>query len=261
MPQMMGGADAQAGRIKATDPRVKRVTDRIGRGYRPNRDVQAEQAARGGLSAADEAAAQDDFARRLSGGADAQAGKVRPTPAAVRGRGQVQLAWDDEPGKYGWHYSPAENATGIREGGLDPSHAGRHGPAARGVHFSDSPDTYRPIGDQDYNVYRVPREHIPDPAHVSTDDFYTTQKIAPEHVQVYEGPGKFGTLAGHVGTAATVGGLVNMLSSFLGGPYIQGPSDMVLNDLIRQAYAPGGGMDPYRDYQGPRDPKTGDILA
>lgn len=247
-------------RIKGTDPRVRAVTDRIGRGTRPMPEgrerMTADMAAEAAGRRPSDADINDDFARRLMGGADAQAGKVRATPAAVRGRGQVSLAWDDDPKAYGWHYSPAESHEGIRRGGLDPQFKGRHGPMAEGVHFAPDPETYRPVGDQDWNVYRVRRENIPDPVTRSTDDFFTRSRIAPEHIEVYEGPGRFGRLNGVTGLL----GLANNVSSWLGGPYIQTPADWVLNDVIAQNYS-GGIMDPYRDYEGPRDPQTGAILA
>lgn len=75
------------------------------------------------------------------------------------------------------------------------------------------------------------------------------------------------TTAGRVFDAGSkitgIGGLINMLSGFLGGPSIMGPSDMVLNDLIAQNYGPGGIMDPYRDMRDMPgfNPQTGTVPA
>lgn len=296
----MRAAEARAGRtrprIRGTDPRLSPLVEQIGRGYRPNNepdyggvrrqfeefrnrgytaqgeevhnrpfgeargrdrmvaDMQAEAAGR----RPSDAAINDDFARRLG-----EAGKTRPraNPAEIRGRGQVSLAWDDDPKAYGWHYSPAENAEGIRTGGLDPQFKGRHGPMAEGVHFSNSPETYQPVGDRAWNVYRVRNENIPDPVQRSTDDFFTRSRIDPRNIEVYEGPGRFGRLGAHMSGANPYIGLYQSIAPLLGLPYLQTPADWVLNDVMAQNYGPGGAMDPYRDYEGPRDPQTGAILA
>lgn len=275
----MRAAEARAGRVRPAringmDPRVREVTERIGHGYQPNppsgrermtADMQAELAGR----RPSDADINDDFARRLG-----SAGKTRPArPAAVRGRGQVSLAWDDDPKAYGWHYSPAENAEGIRSRGFDPELAGRHGPNAKGVHFATSPETYQPIGDQDWNVYRVRRENIPDPSHVSTDDFFTRSPIDPRNIEVYEGPGKFGKLADAGSTTLGIMALLGQAAQFVPGfsdrmPRTTwlangGPLGDVLNEVMAANYAPGGVMDPYRDM---RDlpgfnPATGTVPA
>lgn len=224
------------GRIKGTDPRVRAVTDRIGRGYRPRNPElydKAQASLREGTSIQDALDALD-AERPGRSPRESVAGGGKMKPAAVRGSGQVSLAWDDDPKAYGWHYSPAENAEGIRRGGLDPQFRGRHGDASQGIHFSDSPDTYRPIGDKDWNVYRVRREHIPDPVARSTDDFFTRSRIEPKHIEAYEGPGRFGRVGSRVTGAA---GLYNMLAPFLGLPYMQTPSDWIINNNLMESDA------------------------
>jgi hypothetical protein len=250
-------------RIKGTDPRVRQVTDRIGRGYLPNEssgrermvaDMQAEAAGR----RPSDADVNDDFARRLMGGADAQAGKVQRT--RITGRGQVPRGWDEEG--YRYHYSPEENFEGIRERGFDPSLKKGY---SKGTHFMPGPD-YPALEDNPGNYYRV-REDVAPFKNVSTDDFYTEQRIHPRDVEVYTGtpemPTRWSPVSNAYSKGATGLGLYGLLSSFFPNslPQIYGPTDWVLQDVMRQNYGPGGVMDPYRDYEGPRDPETGAILA
>ena len=80
----------------------------------------------------------------------------------------------------------------------------------------------------------------------------------------YEPGSMLGKVGGTLNVAGAGLGLYNMLAQFaprLGLPIVQTPVDWVLNDVMSQNYASGGAMDPYRDYQGPRDPNTGAILA
>lgn len=237
MPLDTGGGFG--GRIKGTDPRVRAVADRIGRGT------------------------MDSPRESVAGG-----GKVKP--AAVRGRGQVGLAYDDDPKAYGWHYSPAENAEGIRQHGLDPRQAGRHGDFSRGVHFSDSPHTYEPLGDRDFNVYRVRKDAIENPVHRSEGDFYTEHRIPPEMIEAYEGPGRFGKLADAGSTAVGLMGLLGTAATFIPGfsermPRTTwlangGPMGDLLQEVIAGNYRPGGAMDPYKNWA-PDNQQGGTVLA
>jgi hypothetical protein len=231
------------GRIKGVGPRTSPLIDQIGRGYRPNepsgrermvQDMQAEAAGRRPT----DADVNDDFARRLQKDSP-PAGKVKRTQ--IRGRGQVKMAWDDRPGQYRYHYSPEENFKGIQsENALDPRFKGRHGPGAKGVHFMDDPNTYRPIGDRPMNVYRTPVEGK-DWQNVSTDDFYTTRRVeAPEvYAETPEGMPRWSGVSNAYSKGATGLGLYNMLAAFMPGvlPSIQGPQDWVLGDVLQNGDA------------------------
>jgi hypothetical protein len=216
-------------------------------------DMRAE--ARGGRPS--DADINDDFARRLLGGADAQAGKVKR--ARITGRGQVPRAWDEEG--YRYHYSPEENFEGIRERGFDPSLKKGH---SKGTHFMPGAD-YPALEDNPGNYYRV-RQDVAPFKNVSTDDFYTEQRIPPRDVEVYTGtpdmPTRWSPVSKAYGVGTGITGLYSMLSSLLPEnlPQFLGPQDWIIQDLMRQAYN-GGVMDPYKGWAGDQPVNNGTVMA
>lgn len=183
----------------------------------------------------------------------------RVTPAELRGRGQVRLAYDDPVQDYYYHYSPTRNAPGIQESGLDPRLM--KGESA-GVHFLPDPNAYPAIGDEPMNVYRVRRdaaEFVPR----GEGDVYATRRFLPSEVEAYESPME-GSLAGRWsrlgGLAGGARGLYDVLSAFTGGrlPMIQTPGDWILNDVLMNF--------PNSPYNRPRNPSlsytpSGGVIA
>jgi hypothetical protein len=219
-------------RIKGTDPRVKSVTDRIGRGR-----MAADNAAEAVGRRPSDADINDDFAKRLMVAQQAEtprAGKVKRT--SIRGRGQVASRWDDDPNQYRYHYSPEENFEGIRREGFRPDLKKGF---SQGTHFMDDPNAYPAIGDDPMNVYRVRRDAVPDWQNVSSDDYYTRRPIAANDVDVYTGtpemPGTWGRVNNAYGVGGGVKGLYDIVSSFMPGtlPQIQTPADWVIQDVLR----------------------------
>lgn len=263
----------EGGRIRGTNT-GNPLIDQIGRGYRPNepsgrermvRDMQVE--ARGGRPT--DADVNEDFARRLlEGGADAQAGKVRAIRA--QGRGGMRVPYGANDDDFMYHRTNERNLRGFQEQGNDPGLKRR---GSFGTHFAPSSEGTWGYADQanaeggDSIMLRTRRS--PEMTMHDPQDYSTQRRIAPADWEVLgegatpEMPGRWTGLGNAYSKGATGLGLYNMLAAFLPGklPSFQGPTDMVLADLMRQAYGPGGAMDPYRDYQGPRDPQTGDILA
>lgn len=231
-----------AGRIRGTDPRVREVTDRIGRGYRPTgrRRMTADHAAEAAGRTPSDQAVNDDFARRLSEMADDKAqqsgGRRRyfHETDEANARSILTRGIQERPDK-----ADPEGRKGVF------AHTEAHDPPEGRVRFEFEapPDEVRGHGTGG-NTSAVFRRSIP------VEDIKGIRRSRPSlHI-----PGGTGTVSGIVG-------LYSMLAPMLGLPYIQTPADWVLNDVMRQNYSPGGAMDPYRDYTGPRDPQTGDILA
>jgi hypothetical protein len=207
-------------------PKMRALTDHIGRGTRPNVDV--EPARRLFMERRD-VDFNDNLLDLLP-----KTGKVKRTP--VRGRGQVPQAWDEEG--YRYHFSPEENFEGIRGRGFDPDLKKGF---SKGTHFLPTPD-YPAIEDRPGNYYRV-RQDVAPFKNVATDDFYTEQRIAPRDIEVYTGTPAMPTRWTPVSNAYSFGsgakGLYDLLSSFMPGvlPQIQTPADWIIQDLMRNSNA------------------------
>lgn len=285
-------------RIKGTDPRVRAVTDKIGRGTRPNQfagygdeelrrvladaerapieggrgmpgRIKRELAGRDRMTAdmAAEAAGRrpsdadinDDFARRLMGAQEpdyVQNPPARDDAAYRRAMANRPTPSDGSTRRY-VHETDIGNVESIRREGIRPGN--RFGHDAVWANEGTAAGRTVPKG-------RALIEFEADPARIKLRGTTPGSKAAGfqggpiEPSAITGGYGPSGRIFDAGSRALGIGGLINMLSSFVGGPYIQTPSDWVLNDVIAQNYN-GGIMDPYRDYEGPRDPQTGAILA
>jgi hypothetical protein len=221
MPQ-----DFEAGRtrIKGTDPRVRAVTERIGRGSLP-------------MTA-------DSIARQAQFPDDTQA---RPGHSIYT------------------HEADASNLESIR-------------PSKGGSNFGDPrPQVY---GNRANSVDNIPegrvriRYQAPDSDIIGrgtgTSTAVSTRGAVPPG-NVLSGYSKAGRVFDAGSTTLGLLGLLGTAANFIPGfsermPRTSwlangGPIGDVLNEVIANNYGQGGVMDPYRDYQGPRDPTTGAILA
>ncbi len=248
-------------RIKGTDPRVRAVTERIGRGTRPNRDVQAQQAARGGLSVADEAAAQDDFARRLQMTAD-HAAQQFPDDTRARPGNRIFT-----------HETDAKNLESIRREGILPSTGGSNFDDPRPQVYGSRANSVSDIPEGRVRVrYQVPEDSIIGRGTSGSNAVSTRGAVPPENIM--SGYSKAGRVFDAGSTTLGLMSLLGTAASFIPGfsermPRTAwlangGPIGDVLNGLIADQYAPGGALSPYskeeyaRALQNPAfNPQTG----
>jgi len=260
------------GRIKGTDPRVRAVADRIGRGTRPSpRQVidQDNALERGGLRPSD-ADVNDDFARRLMGGADAQAGQAESSAMA---RYRANLPRQRPTGRRKFvHETDIGNMESIRKSGIRPTRGGsamgsegvyayeRAGPAHRvpegrvAIEFEADAGRIRGGGTTPGAQSRVLQGSI-DPGDI-------TGGYGPSG-RIFDAGSRTVGLMGLLGTAAQfIPGFAERMprTNWLANG---GPIGDVLNYALSQNYAPGGVMDPYKDVRNLSgfNPSTGTVTA
>lgn len=217
--------DSGRTRIKGTDPRVRPVTDRIGRGTLP-------------MTA-------DSIARQFEDDT-----KVRP--------GYSQFT----------HETDAKNVESIRREGIRPSRGAANFGDARPQVYGSRANSVENIPEGRVRIrYQVPTDSILGRG-VGSDAVSSRGAVPPGNVM--SGYSKTGRVFDAGSTGVGLMSLLGALSQFVPGfsermPRTSwlangGPIGEALNYTIAQNYAPGGIMDPYRDYQGPRGP-GGAILA
>jgi hypothetical protein len=256
-----------AGRIKGTDPRVRPVTDRIGRGYQqsPRERIAADNAIERAGGRASDMDVNDDFAKRL--------GMAAPEPeSSAHARYKANLPQQRPTGRRKFvHETDLANLESIRKGGIRPTRGGsamgsegvyayeREGPAHRvpegrvAIEFEADAGRIRGGGTTPGATSRVLQGGI-DPGDITG------------------GWGPKGRIF-DAGTSAGLLGLLGQAAQFIPGfaermPRTNwlasgGPIGEAMNYAIQQNYAPGGVMDPYKDV---RDlpgfnPQTGTVMA
>jgi len=272
MPLDIGGGFG--GRIKGTDPRVKTVTDRIGRGSRPSpRQVidQDNALERGGRRPSD-ADVNDDFARRLMGEGSTPS-EVRQDSAYQRFQQNLPKPRTGPSGRRKFvHETDLANVDSIRAGGIRRTRGGS-AMGNEGVYAFErtGPEHRVPEG-------RVAIEFEADPARIRGGG--TTPGSQSRVLQGSIDPGDITGGYGPSGRifdagSSTVGlmGLLGSVAQFIPGfaermPRTNwlangGPIGDVMNYVINQNYAPGGIMDPYKDVRDNPgfNPQTGTVMA
>lgn len=210
-------------------PKVRALTDDIGRGRRPNVDV--EKVRQMYLQRRD-VDVNDNMLDLLP-----KAGKTRKVAQATS-RSGMRMPWDTDTENYMYHRTPARNVEGIRARGNDPSLRKR---GSFGTHFSADPEhtwTYADeanAGSEPSAMLRVRRDAAPF-RQLDPYDYVTEERIPRGWEVLEEGPtpsspGTWGRLNSFGSGAKT---LYDLLSSFIPAlPTIQTPADWVIQDLMR----------------------------
>jgi hypothetical protein len=269
------GSGSTRPRIKGVGPKVPPIVDQIGRGYQPNRpegrprmeqDFAREAAGR----RPSDADVNDDFARRLMGGADAQAGKAMSS-AEARYRANLPKGYDPDQKYYHVHDVPEgvdirQRAQSFRDKGIIGSERTSFG---AGKQVFAHPQPPRELGPRQIYTEFTPGVR---PSGSGTSFMGRGGGSTAKSFSGDISPANVGGVYGHVpgggiGRIADAGsgitGLYGLLSSMFPEnlPQIYGPTDYVLNDLLRMNYEEGV-MNPYRDWAGDQPVSAnGTVLA